>query len=175
MRSGGMKAQRLSGSSAAPIASTPAVVRPGSRRAAHDPRWPAVAARLALLREQRRRAVRIVDADCGAGTLLVHAVLHARSLGFTAIEGRGIDGSPALIGRANAAAGRLRDPAIGLAFEVGDMARALGDEEDCPADIVLWHGSANGCEPPFVRDALARASDLVVGDHLRSGAQGSVR
>jgi SAM-dependent methyltransferase len=161
-------AQRLSATAAEPVSPMPAAVRPGSRRAAHDPRWPALAARLALLREQRRRAVRIVDADCGAGTLLVHAVLHARSLGFTAIEGRGIDGSPALIGRANAAAARLRDPAIGLAFEAADMVGALGDERECPADIVLWHGSTSGRECQSVSDALARAGDLVIGDGSRS-------
>ena len=137
---------------------------PGSRRAAHDPRWPAIAARLALVREKRRCAVRIVDADCGAGTLLVHAVLHARSLGFTAIEGRGIDGSPALIGRARAAAGRLRDPAIGVTFEVADMVGGLGDEHELPADIVLWHGAPGGCEKRSISEALARAGEVVIGD-----------
>ena len=53
---------------------------------------------------------------------------HAKALGFTAIEGRGIDGSPAMIGRARVAAARLHEPAIGLTFEVADMIEALADE-----------------------------------------------
>lgn len=147
---------------------TPAVL-PGSRTALHDPRWPAVAAALAALRERHRCAVRIVDADCGAGSLLLQLVRHARGLGFTAIEGRGIDGSPALIGRARAAAARLSDPAIGVEFELADMVSALREEFDLPADIVLWHGgrdedrsAANGSTE--IRDVLSRAGALVIGD-----------
>lgn len=104
--------------------------------------------------------MRIVDADCGAGCLLLQAVHHARSLGFTAIEGRGIDGSPALIGRAKAAALRQRDHAIGLVFEVSDAAVALSEEYDLPADLVLWHGTRR----ESIDQALARAADLVIRD-----------
>lgn len=136
--------------------------QPGSRTAAHDERWSALAAALAGLRERERCSVRIVDADCGAGCLLLHALRHARALGFTAIEGRGIDGVPALIGRARAAASRLADPAIGIVFEHGDMVAALHDEEDFPADIVLCRVGQDSS--PGVLDALRRAGKLVIGD-----------
>lgn len=68
---------------------------PGPSRAAppqvtvrcRDPRWPALAAALAALRETRRCSVRIVDADCGRGTMLLCAARHARALGFGSIGG----------------------------------------------------------------------------------------
>lgn len=143
---------------------SPASPMPGTRAAHADPRWPVVAAALATLREQRRRAVRIVDADCGCGTLLIEAVRHARALGFTAIEGRGIDGSPAMVGRARAAAARVPDPAIGLAFEMTDMLEALDTEQDFPADIVLWHGSRAGDDRPGAAAAVQQAGVRVIGD-----------
>lgn len=105
-----------------------------------DDRWPAVAAALAALHAARRRSVRIVDADCGAGGLLLCAARYARALGFTAIEARGIDAAPALIGRARAAAAKMHDPAIGITFEIATLVDALHDEADFPADIVVWHG-----------------------------------
>lgn len=134
--------------------------------AERDGRWPAIADALAELREAGRYSVRIVDADCGAGALLIHAVWHARSLGFTAIEGRGIDGAPALIGRANAAAARERDPAIGLTFEVADLTQALEEEAELPADILLWSGRPAAFEPERMADALRSAGDrLFVDEH----------
>ncbi len=113
-----------------------------SRTARHDPRWPAIGEALASLRDAKRRAIRIVDADCGAGALLIQALRHARALGFTAIEGRGIDTSPALIGRARAAAAKLHDPAIGIAFDVADPVEGLRDEVEAPAEILLCHDRA---------------------------------
>lgn len=147
---------------------------PGSRTALHDPRWPAIAAALAALREQHRCAVRIVDADCGAGSLLLQTVRHARGLGFTAIEGRGIDGSPALVGRARAAATRLSDLAIGVEFELADMVTALEEEYDLPADIVLWHGSREEYRRAGIVQALSRAGTLVIGDDDQNLAAGHV-
>lgn len=135
---------------------------PGAWSAAHDARWPQLAARLLALKQACRRSVRIVDADCGAGGLLLHAAAHARALGFLAIEGRGIDASPALIGRARAAAARLRDPAIGMTFEVGEMLAALREEQPFPADILLWPS----CAPADLTEAAHRlllgAADFVV-------------
>lgn len=142
--------------------------QPGGRTALHDPRWPVVAAALSALRERGRFAVRIVDADCGAGALLLHAVQHARTLGFTAIEGRGIDGAPALIGRAKAAALRRRDPAIGVTFDRADMLVALRDEHDLPADLVLWHGKWRG----QIGEALSRAGRVIIRDELATGHPG---
>lgn len=137
---------------------------PGSRAAHHDPRWTDLCIALAVLHERRRHSIRIVDADCGCGTLLIAAVRQARALGFTAIEGRGIDGSPAMIGRARAAAARLREPAIGLTFEATDVVEALTSEAEFPADIVLCHGDGADDDRPGVRSILAKAGDLTIGD-----------
>ncbi len=138
---------------------------PGGRRALHDPRWPALNQALVDLRLRHRHAIRIVDADCAAGSLLLRACRRARELGFTAIEGRGIDGSPALIGQARAAALKLSDPAIGVAFELADAQTALRDEADFPADIALW----SGAHRPAIDDALARAAAFVICDPACSG------
>lgn len=140
-------------------------VVPGSRGALHDPRWPALDAALVALRLRRRCAVRIVDADCGAGALLLHAAGRARELGFTAIEVRGIDGSPTLIGQARTAARSLADPAIGVTFELADAHAALRDEADFPADIVLWSGACR----PGIDEALSRAADIVIRDPAGQG------
>jgi hypothetical protein len=135
----------------------------------HDPRWPLVSAALSDLRDRRRHAVRIVDSDCGGGSLLLHALHHARMLGFTAIEGRGIDGSPALIGRARAAAARQPDPAIGVIFECADMLAALRDEADLPADILLCEETGPKSGRPDLRDAVFAAGDRVIDDAANDG------
>lgn len=136
----------------------------GSRTAHHDARWTDICGALAALRERGRHSIRIVDADCACGTLLIEAARHARALGFTAIEGRGIDGSPAMVGRARAAAARLHEPAIGLTFEVADIVDALEREADFPADIVLWHGGRAGDDRPGVRASLFNAGDLLIAE-----------
>ncbi len=138
---------------------------------AHDPRWPQIAAALAVLRTAGRHAVRIVDAECGAGTLLLHAAHHARMLGFTAIETRGIDRSPGSIGRARAAANRNPDPAIGVSFEVADMVTALQAEHDLPADIVLCHGMSVQDRRPQAVAALRHAGRTVIDDRAASCAR----
>jgi hypothetical protein len=145
---------------------------PGSKAAIHDPRWPVVTAALATLRDDGRHAVRIVDADCGAGSLLLQAVHHARALDFTAIEGRGIDGSPSLIGRARAAANRCTNLAIGTTFEVADMVTALLEEHDLPADLVICHGMAKDRRPE-VALALRNAARIVIGDDVTWHAVGT--
>lgn len=146
-----------------PVLPSPALPRDivAARSVQADPRWPAIVDALAALREKHRHAVRIVDADCGCGTFLIAVARHAHGLGFTAIEGRGIDGSPALIGRARAAAMRLRDRAIGLRFDLADMHTALADEAEFPADIIVWHG-ANADDA--VMAALTAAADRVIAD-----------
>ncbi|MEG3175156.1 SAM-dependent methyltransferase [Sphingomonas sp. RB3P16] len=158
-----------------PIFGIPPVRPPQPRRAARvasapqcrDDRWPAVAARLAALRADRRRSVRIVDVDCGSGRLLLCAVRLARALGFTAIEARGVDPASALIERATKAAAALRDPAIGITFETGDYVDALRDEARFPADIVVWHGCHAGCDAAgrrAVEGAAARAGTATITD-----------
>lgn len=144
----------------------------GSRAAQGDPRWPFIVAALAALRERNRHAVRIVDADCACGTLLIAAARYARALGFTAIEGRGIDGAPTMIGRARAAAARLHDPAIGLRFDLADMAQALVEEAAFPADMVLCHARHGDAGQTGVATVLAAAGDRVIGDPSSSAIRG---
>ncbi len=95
---------------------------------------------------------------------MIETARYARALGFTAIEGRGIDDAPMMIGRARAAATRLDDPAIGIAFDLADMAPTLAREADFPADIVLWHRLPEGNEEPYIAEMLAAAGNLVIGD-----------
>jgi hypothetical protein len=137
---------------------------PGCRTGRADRRWPQIAAALGELRERGRYAVRIVDVQCACGTLLIAAAHHAYALGFTGIEARGIDHSPARIGRARAAANRLCDPAIGFRFEVADTVQVLAEEADFPADIVLWHGQPPGGLQAGIREAVAAAGDFIIGD-----------
>lgn len=146
--------------------------RYASKSAVHDPRWRQVQAALSKLRANGRHAVRIVDADCGAGTLLLNALDQARRLGFTAIEGHGIDRSPLLIGRARAAADRVVDPAIGVDFEVADMVAALRDEQDLPADILICHDVV-GDRRPEVMLALCNAGRIVIDDQPDPHARGN--
>ena len=127
-----------------------------------DRRWPALAAALAALRETRRCSVRIVDAECGAGTMLMCAARYARALGFTAIEAHGIDDAPALVARARAAAAQVGDPAIGLSFATGDVVGALASEAEFPADIVVWHGCGAG--DAAVARAVAAAGRTLIAD-----------
>ncbi len=162
----GVTGLRLAPRTASPRNRMPA--RPRCR----DSRWPQVAAALAALRADKRRSVRIVDADCGAGTLLLCAVRFARALGFTAIEARGVAAAPALIGRARAAAAALHDPAIGITFEQG-MPGAVQDEIDFPADIVLWHGgepSEGQAARRATEQALASAGRAVIADRPEAAA-----
>lgn len=125
-----------------------ATVRPvsmqGARgRAEQDRRWPAMLRKLKRLRKRGRRSIRIVDTDCGAGELLIHAVRRARELGFLAIEGRGVDSDPLLLGSAKAAAAACpADPAIGLVFELGEQDAAMRAEAAFPADLLLCSASA---------------------------------
>jgi len=135
----------------------------GSRKARSDPRWPRIASALADLRERHRHSVRIVDVDCACGTLLIEAARYARALGFTAIEGHGVDAAPAMIGRARAAAMRLHEPAIGLTFALDDVTQALAQEADFPADIVLYDDRHEQGDQPGIAGLLAAAGDLVIG------------
>ena len=127
-----------------------------------DTRWPAIAAALAKLRAGKRRSVRIVDADCGSGALLVWAARYARRLGFTAIEARGIDDQPALVDCARVSACDVPDPAIDLKFETGDLISALDQEAEFPADIILWHGQ--DCCSEAEAAAVARAGLTLIAE-----------
>jgi SAM-dependent methyltransferase len=132
------------------------MLRAEDRRADTDRRWPSIVRCIAELRENGRRAIRIVDVHCGAGTVLIAAARRARALGFVAIEARGVDSDPRLIGRASAAARGIADPAMGFSITVGDAERTLIEEAVFRADIVLY--SATGTST----DMLARAAGDVV-------------
>ncbi len=127
-----------------------------------DRRWPAMLRKLQGLRKRGRRSIRIVDADCGAGELLMHAVRRARAMGFVAIEGRGIDADPCLIASARHAAAGQSDPAIGLVFEQGDPDKVMREEAEYPADLLLCPASGVDARE---RAALARtAANTVLWD-----------
>jgi SAM-dependent methyltransferase len=130
---------------------------------AGDLRWHALTAALEALRDKGRYAVRIVDADCGAGSFLLDVLRSAHRLGFTAIEGRGIDRSPLRVALARTAARRLHDSAIGVTFEAADPLEALESERDFPADIVLWNGYARKPATRELLHALHAAGDIVIG------------
>jgi len=139
-------------------------------RAEKDRRWPAMLRKLKGLRKRGRRSIRIVDADCGAGELLMHAVRRAREMGFVAIEGRGIDADPRLIASALRAAARQGDPAIGLVFEQGDPDRVIREEAEYPADLLLCPASDTDTRE---RAALARtAADTVLWDRKAKQERG---
>jgi SAM-dependent methyltransferase len=147
------------------------LVQGAQNRAEKDRRWPAMLRKLTGLRKRGRRSIRIVDADCGAGELLIHAVRRAREMGFVAIEGRGVDADPHLIASARCAATGHSDPAIGLVFEQGDPDEVLREEAEYPADLLLCPASdANTRE----RAALARtAANTVLWDRKAKQERGS--
>lgn len=126
-----------------------------------DRRWPMIVRKLASLRNRGRRSLRVVDVNCGAGDLLLAVARQARALGFVAIEGRGVDPDAVKVIDAIAAAARLRDPAIGLVFELGDGRAALREEADFPADLVLY--AAQERNQAAVRDMARSAGRTALG------------
>ena len=119
--------------------------------------WARIDAALLDLKANRRHAIRILDLGCGEGRWLIRATRRARQLGFTAIEGRGVDHDPANIAIATAAARAQPDLAIGLTFEVGSFGEALEDERDTACDIVLCLGDALDRVGPGAMPLVARA------------------
>ena len=106
---------------------------------------------LVRLHDDGRRSVFLVDAACGDGHLLIHAVRRARALGFVAIDARGFDTDAERIACAELAARNCADPAIGLAFEVRapDAPLPMGDDE---ADIVIAAGAGQDLTQLIGRD-----------------------
>jgi SAM-dependent methyltransferase len=109
------------------------------------------------MRQRGRRALRIVDLGCGAGGGLIAIAKRARELGFTAIEGLGVDRDPDAIERAWAAALVRRDPAIGLTFSLGSIDRALADENEEGCDLLLCLGRGLADVDPGAVAGLVRA------------------
>jgi len=129
-------------------------------KAVRDPRWHTLVSRLKALRKRGRRAVRIVDVNCGDGMLLIQAVQQARTLGFLSIEGVGIDGDAQHIGDAQWRSRLLTDSAVGLEFHVGEPAAQLELECEFPADIILYEAASP--VPQRLRDALKFAGDFAL-------------
>jgi len=138
----------------------PVTARPGHE----DARWNAITRQLDRLHHDHRHAVRMVDLDCGCGALLIAAAEYARSVGFLAIEAKGVGQSAAAIAQARAAASHCRDCAIGLEFVVGSHEEALQDEADFPADILLWHGQRENGPASDLAMALRAAGDCLITD-----------
>lgn len=116
---------------------------------------------LSLLRAAGRRAVAIIDLDCGDGAVALAAGRKARMLGFLAITVRGFDRSAANVRAARRRAVGSVDPAIGFTFETAARARcpAVEDEE---ADILLLGPDG----PPVERIARFCASQGAIVRHV---------
>ncbi len=119
--------------------------------------WERIDTALRDLRARRRHAIRILDLSCGDGHWLIRTARRARALGFTAIEGRGVDRDPAAIAGATRAAQAHSDLAIGLTFEVGSLGDVLEEERDNACDIVLCLGDALDRVGPGAMPLVARA------------------
>jgi SAM-dependent methyltransferase len=116
--------------------------------------WRRLDAMLVRMWTGGRRAIRILDLGCGTGSWLLRLAVRARDLGFSAIDGLGVDISPAMI---DIARSRLRyafDPHIGLRFDVADMLDAIGEEDEGSFDIVICLGVLNH----LTADQRARAA-----------------
>ena len=117
--------------------------------------WERLDAMLVRMWAEGRRAIRILDAGCGPGTWLLRLAVRARDLGFTAIEGRGVDLAPAMIEMARSRLRLALDPHIGLRFEVADLIDALDEEDEQSCDIVLC---LNGVLNHLDKDQRRRAA-----------------
>lgn len=137
--------------------------------AARDLRWPAVLEQLKMLRAAGRRSVRIVDAACGDGALLLPILGRARALGFVAIEARGVDRDAAALARARRAAAAMADLAIEVQFERGSVEAALHAEAAFPADILLY--AADRSEMARFAALARRAGDMALGGPVRELGQ----
>jgi SAM-dependent methyltransferase len=123
----------------------------------HGPSRQRIETELAELRHGGRRSLRLLDLGCGNGERLIHAAGFARSIGFVAIEGRGVDLSALRIRQARHEARRLRDPGIELRFDMGEVIAALAAEHDAAADLAFLSQPL-----PYSASALGRALDRVV-------------
>lgn len=122
---------------------------------AHGPSQSQIDAALLDLRQAGRRSVRMLDLCCGDGERLLRAAGSARSLGFVAIEGLGVDMAPAHIRRARAHAEERADASMTLRFLAMDAIEALAAEHDEAVDLVfLPEAAPYPCSPLGM--ALAR-------------------
>jgi SAM-dependent methyltransferase len=120
--------------------------------------WARLDAMLVRMWTEGRRAIRILDAGCGPGSWLLRLAVRARDLGFSAIDGIGVDVSPAMIDIARSRLRLALDPHIGLRFEVADMLDVMEIEDEHSFDIVIClNGVLNHLEPA---DRVRAAADM---------------
>lgn len=119
--------------------------------------WSRIDAALIELHAQGRHAIRVLDLGCGPGTWLLRVAIRARDLGFTAIEGRGVDLSPEMIALARQSAAALSDPRIGLSFDTGEILEVLEDEGRHACDLALCLFGVLNHLGPIARAQTARA------------------
>lgn len=102
----------------------------------------AVERALLRLRHEGRRAIRIVDVDCGTGRRLARVVRRARALGFTAVEARGCAASREAAAVAARTGARRPDPGVGWTFDAEAADAALAAERaGHDADLILAPGT----------------------------------
>jgi SAM-dependent methyltransferase len=123
----------------------------------HGPSRQRIESELAELRHGGRRSIRMLDLGCGAGERLLHAAAFARSIGFVAVEGRGVDLSALRIRQARYDARQVEDPGIALRFDAGEVIGALASEHDGAADLAFLSQPL-----PYPASPLAMALDRVV-------------
>lgn len=137
--------------------------------AATDSRWSAIIEYLEMLHAAGRRSVRIVDAACGAGALLLPAARRARALGFVAIEARGVDADTGLLARARRAAAAIADRAIDVQFDLGAVEPTLREEAAFPADILLY--AADLSDMAHLAPLARRAAQIALVAPVRASAR----
>lgn len=99
--------------------------------------WSLIDTKLAALRVAGQQTLRVVDAGCGPGTWLRRIVARALELGFKQIDARGFDLAEGQVACARRLSLYLsQQPGVSLAFETGDLTRAL-PEADGGVDLCL--------------------------------------
>jgi hypothetical protein len=114
---------------------------------------------LVALRKAGRRAILIVDADCGDGRRLIKVACRAREFGFRVIDARGYDASSRRIAAAVSAVTHV-DRAIDFRFAMLDRnAPLLLDEGgEGQADLLLAAASRSAAN---LADAIDRDGILI--------------